>query len=537
MKRIRFTGCDCEVVPGACNVNDLPFNCKATWALVASGHTTGIFQLEKKLGQDWARRIKPNSADELSDVLALLRPGPLEAEMTADYNRVKDGRLVPSYLHPVLKPIFEATKGVMVYQEQAIRVAVDVAGFTPVEADDLRRAIGKKKVELMAQIKALFMKKAAAKGLVPPDTAEEIFGWIEKCQSYSFNKSHSMSYAMIAYQTAWCKAHFPVEFYAAYLTFSAYKAKPKEAVYELVQDARLFGVTILPPDIRRCNPHFTIFDDPEQGRCVAFGLSHVRKVGEKAIGKIVESGPEAVATWPKFLVSVPALHRDVGEALIRSGACDGFGLSRARMLRELQFCLGTAGRSADGKKVDSKGLSTKELEYFKAHYTGKIALAQFIEHMIDPTTKGACRTAARRQVLQDKLPELNVPQEDLPAVKAAAEKHYIGVSLSCSAADLADDSLATHTCLDAAREANEVSMSICCVIDAVRHTKTKRGRNPGAPMCFLTVSDSTLSYDMLVVFPDKYQRLKENCKPDLVVLVTGAKRDGSFIVEDVQVLM
>jgi DNA polymerase III alpha subunit len=207
------------------------------------------------------------------------------------------------------------------------------------------------------------------------------------------------------------------------------------------------------------------------------------------------------------------------------------------MMKELQICLGYVTRRNDGKKVDVRGFSGKELEYFKKNFTGEATLRSFIATMAQPTTKGACHTAARREVLFQKARELDIPLEDLPGVKATAEKHFLGVALSCSAADMADDSLASHTCLAAAREANGIQITMCCVIDSVRHTKTKRGKNPGSAMCFLVLADSTYSYDQVVVFPDAYERLKNNCKEDLLVLVTGDKRDGSFLVQDIQVLI
>ena len=149
---IKFTNCKCNVEKGKFSINDIPLDCPAVWRLISGGHTIGIFQLEKNLGQDWSKRVRPNNLEELAALTALLRPGPLEAGMTQDYVNIKFGRKKHSYLHPSLKSILESTYGCLVYQEQAIKIATDIAGLSPESADELRKAIGKKKPELMSEI-------------------------------------------------------------------------------------------------------------------------------------------------------------------------------------------------------------------------------------------------------------------------------------------------------------------------------------------------------------------------------------------------
>ena len=157
---IKFTNCKCKVEKGKFSIGDIDLDCPAVWQLISSGRTVGVFQLEKNLGQDWSKRVRPNSLEELAVLTALLRPGPLEAGMTQDYVDIKFGRKKHSYLHQALKPILESTYGCLVYQEQAIRIATDIAGFSPESADELRKAIGKKKPELMAKVKSKFVKSA-----------------------------------------------------------------------------------------------------------------------------------------------------------------------------------------------------------------------------------------------------------------------------------------------------------------------------------------------------------------------------------------
>lgn len=615
---IEFANCKCKVEKGRFNINDIPLDCLATWRLISSGRTVGVFQLEKKLGQDWSEKIKPDNIEELSALVSILRPGPLEAGMSQDYADIKFGRKKSSYLHPALKPILEPTFGCLVYQEQAIRIATDIAGLTPEAADELRKAIGKKKPELMAKIKGKFVSGCQEYGGIEKESAEEIFGWIEKCQRYSFNKAHAMGYALgISYPTAWLKCHFPQEFFTSYLTFSQYKGDPKEEIYGLVQDARLFGVDIFPPDIRLGNVHFQMTEKPHKG--ISFGLSHIRGVGTSAIQKIVTetkdtTGNGSLESWGNFLAAVPDFHRNVGIALIKSGACDCYNMERSAMVRELEVVLGTSVRDTTGKKVEIKGLTSKEKIYFfnqlqqdvmttqeillqmsqppgkKIKTIGQMTKKELIETAIgyldqadvafdgitdgdskvvytspdeketwlndlgsrtkkqigelmldngytDIAIKPPCSSDARRNVVMKKAEMLEDQISDTNTTTAIAEKHFLGIALSCSQADDADHTLATHTCLDIAKAPNGEGIVVCAIIDSVKHTKTKRGKNPGQPMCFITMSDSTYSIDHAVVFPDAFGRLKAFCKDDLICLIYGDKKNGSFIVSDIQKLI
>lgn len=610
---IEFANCKCKVEKGKFNINEINLDCPAVWRLLAGGHTVGVFQLEKKLGQDWAEKVRPNSIDELAALVSILRPGPLESNMSQDYVDIKFGRKKNSYLHPSLKPILEPTFSCLVYQEQALRIATDLAGFSPESADDLRKAIGKKKPELMTKLKNKFVEGCQEHSQIGRGIAEEIFGWIEKCQRYSFNKSHALSYGMIAYQTTWLKCHFPQEFFTSYLTFSQYKSDPKEEIYGLVQDARLFGIDILPPDIRRGNVHFRIAKEHQNG--VAFGLAHIRGVGASAIQKITSAiketpGKDSLKTWADFLAAVPSFHRNVGIALIKSGACDCYDMGRSEMVRELEVILGTAIRDSTGKRVEVKGLTSKErIYFFDQLQEGSMTTQEILLQMTQPpgnktktikqmtkkelitaatdylsqvdtafdgiidvndplpeekenwlkslesrtkkkieelmlqnnykdiTVKPPCSNDARRKVMATKADMLETSLQDTGTVNATAEKHFLGIALSCSPTDDVDDTLATHTCLEIAKAPNKEAIIVCAIVDSVKHTKTKRGKNPGQPMCFLTISDSTYSIDHAVVFPDAFERLKAFCKEELICLIYGEKKNSSFIIKDIQKLI
>jgi len=581
MDTIKFSNCGCEVEKGKFDVNNIPLNCPATWNLISSGFTKGIFQLETRLGSEWAKKVKPSNIQELGALIALIRPGSLEAGQSEEYVDVKFGRKKLNYLHPCLENILKDTYGCLIYQEEAIKIATEIAGFSLENADELRKAMGKKLPELMSKLKIKFMEGCLKRGLVTKEIAEQIFGWIEKSQRYSFNKSHSISYAMLGYQSCYIKTHFPHEFFTSYLTFSNYKSDPKQEVYELVQDARLFGINVLPPDIRTCNTHFKMMENG-----IRFGLSNIRGVGQSAITKIIEQS-KSLSTWNEFLKSLPVLHRSIGTALIKSGACDCFNMQRSQMIKELEIIFGTSIKNKEGKNEEIRGLTEKEREWFFNRLVENKSVKDVLLEMVQQTENSpgkslsslkkedivnwskkilgeqfdlsgltkqdiinklkengyneesmkSCVVGKRLQIIKEKLEQLKVDEIDTNLAKSVAEKYFLGIALTASPADDADDSNASHNCLDLMKCLNGESFSVVAVIDNIKCTKTKKGKNIGAQMCFLTISDSTYSIDRAVVFPDIYEKIHCLCKETLVCLVTGYKKNGSIIIQDLKKLI
>ena len=206
------------------SVDDIRFDCSKTWELIAEGNTKGCFQLESRLGQSMSKKLKPSNIEELAALISIMRPGCLEAvrddkTVSNHYIDKKNGLESVDYFHEALEPILQNTYGEMVYQEQAMEIAKDIAGFNLQEADMLRKAIGKKRPEEMAKIKSKFIDGCDNKKTVSKDEAEQIFGWIEKSQRYSFNKSHAVSYAINGYLSAHAKTHFPKIFFLSYLIY------------------------------------------------------------------------------------------------------------------------------------------------------------------------------------------------------------------------------------------------------------------------------------------------------------------------------
>ena len=221
-------------------MSNIDYRDEKTWDLFKDGKTKGIFQLESNLGRSWSKKLQPENLEELAALIALIRPGCLKAvidgkSMTKRFVDRKHKNEEVTYLHESLEEILKPTYGVLVYQEQSMRISQKLAGFDLKKADDLRKAIGKKKADLMAKIKDDFIEGCQEVGVVNSETATEIFSWIEKSSRYSFNKSHAVAYAVDSYWSAWYKANHVKEFFLSYLYYANEKQDPHQEVYELVK--------------------------------------------------------------------------------------------------------------------------------------------------------------------------------------------------------------------------------------------------------------------------------------------------------------
>jgi len=306
----------------------------ATYGLLESGETTGVFQLESSGMKDLLVKLKPESFDDIIALVALYRPGPLDSGMVDDFVARKHGKKTVEYLAPQLEPILKETYGVVVYQEQVMKIAGDLANYSMAEADDLRKAMGKKIPEILAKHRERFMQGAADNG-IPPDKAGKIFYLMEKFGGYGFNKSHSAAYSMIAYQTAFLKAHFPVEFMASLLTSEMHST---DGVVKYIAECRSNRIEILPPDINESDKEFTV-----TGSKIRFGLVAVKNVGESAIESIVEARNEGGKFSSLFefceRVDLKKVNKRVVESLIKCGAFDSTGDYRSRMMASMENIL------------------------------------------------------------------------------------------------------------------------------------------------------------------------------------------------------
>jgi len=330
---------------------NLDLNDPATYRLLESGETTGVFQLESSGMKDLLVKLKPESFDDIIALVALYRPGPLDSGMVDDFVARKHGEKTVEYLVPQLEPILKETYGVVVYQEQVMKIAGDLANYSMAEADDLRKAMGKKIPEILAKHRERFMQGAADNG-IPYDKAGKIFYLMEKFGGYGFNKSHSAAYSMIAYQTAFLKAHFPVEFMASLLTSEMHST---DGVVKYIAECKSHGIEILPPDINESGKEFTV-----SGSKIRFGLVAVKNVGESAIEAIVEARNQGGKFSSLFefceRVDLKKVNKRVIESLIKCGALDSTGDYRSRMATSVEDILDYGQRVQREKSDPQMGL-------------------------------------------------------------------------------------------------------------------------------------------------------------------------------------
>jgi DNA polymerase-3 subunit alpha len=357
------------------NIDLLPRDDELTYELLKNYATTAVFQLESRGMKDLIRRLRPDSFEDIIALVALFRPGPLQSGMVDDYINVKHGRKKAEYPHPTLIPILEPTNGVILYQEQVMQIAQDLAGYSLGSADLLRRAMGKKKPEEMAKQREMFTTGAVANN-VDESVATYIFDLMEKFAGYGFNKSHSAAYALIAYQTAWLKAHYQSEFMAAVLSSDMDNT---DKVVLFIDECRDMGLDILPPDVNSSEYRFTT---NEEGQII-YGLGAIKGVGEAAIESIIEQRKSDGAYLSHEdlarRIDLRKANRRVQEALIRSGAADCFDDNRAKLMHELSNVLQVAeqhGKSAAVGQNDLFGLSLVET----SQQSDPINIEQWTEH-------------------------------------------------------------------------------------------------------------------------------------------------------------
>lgn len=346
------------------DLESLSFDDAKTYDLLSAGHTLGVFQLESEGMRRLLARIKPSRFEDIIAVLALYRPGPLGMGMHATYADRKNGVQAVEFPEAHTEPVLSDTYGVIVYQEQVMRIANLVAGFSLAEADTLRKAMGKKDPALMAKFEKGFVSGCTARG-VKVDKAQQLWQLIVKFAEYGFNKSHSAAYAVLTYRTAWLKANFPVEFYAANLTC---ESGDTDKIKQFLDDARRAGIQVLGPDVQASLADFSV--EPRtngaregsqgSGLAVRYGLAAIKGIGAKAAEAIVEARKERgrFVSLPHLLESVEAgvLNKAAVEALIGAGALDSISPDRGRLQAQLEAALAEAHRSIQDRKAGQKSL-------------------------------------------------------------------------------------------------------------------------------------------------------------------------------------
>jgi len=326
----------------------------AAFDLLKRCQTTAVFQLESRGMKELIKRLQPDSFEDIVALVALFRPGPLQSGMVDDFIDRKHGRASVGYPHPALESILRPTYGVILYQEQVMQIAQLLAGYTLGAADLLRRAMGKKKPAEMGKQREIFVRGASERG-VKAETASHIFDLMEKFAGYGFNKSHSAAYALLSYQTAWLKAHYPAAFMAAVLSA---EMDNTDKVVNLLDDCRQLGLAVVPPDINASTYAFTVRDD----KTILYGLGAIKGVGQGAIealiGKRGQAGFDSLKTLCRH-ADAQKLNRRMLEALIRAGSLDSIGPNRATLMAQTPHAMRFAAQQ-------TRDLSSGQVDLFGA---------------------------------------------------------------------------------------------------------------------------------------------------------------------------
>ena len=486
-----------KALPDMAKVND-ETNDPKTFKLLQDVDTMGVFQMEGDGFRSMLKKLRTDRFEDLVAALAMYRPGPLDSGMVDQYIDCKHGRAVPHYPHPLLEDVLKETYGVILYQEQVMKCASVLAGYTLGEADNLRRAMGKKKLEVMQAQRAKFL-EGAKKNNIDPETASSIFDNIEKFAGYGFNKSHSAAYALISYDTAWLKANYPVEFMAAYLT-SQMKAK-KEVLGRYVIEVRRSGIKVLPPDINSSTENFTAV-----GEVIRFGLGAVSRVGHNTITMIVkerEANGNFVSLWDFVRrVDMSLINKAVIENLIKAGAFDEILKNRAMLLGALPKYLEAVQRVNAAKKTNQLGLFDEADESDEA---------------------------------VSSEPELPVVEDFDEHTRLDNEKEVTGLYISGHPYESYQEKFERFTnCKigDLPLWKNEnIKASIGGIIVSMTQKTTKKGD----AMCIIRVEDTENSVDA-VLFPSTWENLKGTISLGTACVIEGRMDDRGQLLPDKVIL-
>ncbi|MGS2716772.1 DNA polymerase III subunit alpha [Eionea flava] len=476
----------------------IPLDDIATYKMLKTAETTAVFQLESRGMKDLIKRLQPDDIEDLTALVALFRPGPLQSGMVDDFINRKHGRAEVAYpdakyQHEKLKPILAPTYGVIVYQEQVMQIAQELAGYTLGGADMLRRAMGKKKPEEMAKQREVFESGAKEQG-IDPDLAIKIFDLVEKFAGYGFNKSHSAAYAVVSYQTAWLKTHYPAQFMAATMSSDMDKT---EKVVTFVEECRSMKLNLLPPDVNQGAFQFTVDQDDN----IIYGLGAIKGLGEGPVDNIIEArqagGPFKHLFDFCSRIDSRKVNKRALEALVRSGSFDTIG--------------------PDGDN------SERDLDMTRA-----ILLAALPEAVKTAEQQQANSNAGMVDLFGDTLPGQGSDDSD-PYIdfyrtrrwtmkeRLNGENETIGLYLTGHPIDEYEDEIKHLVSSRISRlVADKKSIKIAGLVIAMRVMKTKRGDTMG----FITLDDRTGRMEV-AVFADTYNEYREKLVKDALLIVEG----------------
>ncbi len=472
-------------------IDTLPLDDPEVYRLFQEGRTKGVFQFESGGMVDLLRKSKPTKFEDLAALNALYRPGALDAGMVDEYVKRKNGQSKARYLVPAMKAILEETYGVIVYQEQVMQIAQAVAGYTLGQADLLRKAMGKKDAEIMAKERDKFVGGAVAHGY-EKKRANEIFDYIEPFARYGFNKSHSVAYALVAYQTAWLKVHQPRHFMAALMTSEMDKT---ENIVKFIHEANQMGIKVLPPDINESNYSFTVV-----GPDIRFGLGAVKGVGSSAIESILDAR-RRIGRFTSLLqfceqVDLRACNKKVLEALVKSGSFDFLGETRKALFEQLESTADSAQREKDAKE---RGQSS----------------------LFGSNPRPALSPQRGERVAEGRVRGEWLEEEKLRHEKETLGFYVSGHPLNKYAGEL---KLFASATTDTLHRYIDETVNIGGIVSQMKRSKIKKGPNEGKLMAKFVLDDQYGSVDV-VVFSDLYAKYVKWLDNGIAVLLTATVKD------------
>ncbi|OQW37616.1 MAG: DNA polymerase III subunit alpha [Nitrospira sp. SG-bin1] len=462
-------------------IDRVPFDDPATFALLSSGKTTGLFQLESSGMRDLLTGLKPDRFEDIIAIIALYRPGPMD--LIPDFIKRKQGKVPITYDLPELEPILKDTYGVIVYQEQVMAIANKMAGFSLGQADILRRAMGKKKPEEMEKLRVKFLDGAKHKH-IPEKKAEKLYELIQKFAGYGFNKSHAAAYAVLCYQTAYLKEHYPTEFMAALMTTDMGN---QDKLVGYFTECRDLGIKVLGPDVNASQTHFAVADG-----AIRFGLAAIKNVGEGAVESVLAIRSQA-GPFRSFFdfcrrVDLHKVNKRMLEGLIKTGAFDSTGAKRAQLLAVLDQAVDEGAAAQREREQGQISIFGVELN---GHSTATALPAP-------PLPTIAEWDQAQRLKYERELTGFYISAHPLARYEAT-----LSALSTTTAAGLKD-------CADGGE------VKICGIIAAIKSMLTKKGDR----MAYLTVEDLQGTTEV-IVFPDLFRTAGELIAPERIVRITG----------------
>jgi DNA polymerase-3 subunit alpha len=461
-------------------LDDLPLDDAKTYDILNKGNTVGVFQLESGGMRDLCRKFQIASVEHITALVALYRPGPMD--LIPDFIKRRHGEVAVEYAHPLLESISKETYGVLIYQEQVMQATQLLAGYTLGAADLLRRAMGKKKIEEMQSQRVNFVKGCKAKNNIPESKANEVFDLLEKFAGYGFNKSHAAAYAIVAYQTAYLKANYPVEFLCAMMTNDL---SSTEKLTVLLTEARSMGVDVLQPDV---NEGEMFFAPARAGKVIRFGMAAIKGVGESAVESILKARKEGgvFKSFSDMLerVDLRAVNKKAIESLIKSGACDCFGETRATLFASIDRVVGRAASAATDRA------------------RGQVSMFGMLEEKAEVKDDGLLRVPewSQSELLSNEKELLGFYITGHPLTPLAPILERYTLANSKTATALSGRSMTR----------------IGGIVTAVQQGMSKKS---GKPYAMVTLEDLDGSFAMLCMNEnyDKYRHLLEVNKPLLIV--------------------